>query len=191
MPRQHPHPGTDRLPYLEASGSIIRTTHALGYRIELPGKFKATPVDSRRDTFNGHPFDISLAALLDTDAAVMVHAETVADGSGASNYDDLPPATLAGVPFRKRPASCQDLLPGDIVGEHDLEWLSARGFSPTGPLQVAQYLASSADHNAEVVITLLARVPGCSAPGNRQRMDALASALSITRARATPVGQHD
>lgn len=172
-------PATGKLPYLDAEGSVIRTTHALRYRLSLPENFRATAVDSRRDVFNGHPFDISLAALLSANAAVMVHAETVADGSGASNYDDLPLAALGGLPFHKRPASCQDLSPEDIAGEHDLEWLAAQGFPPKGPLQVAQYLATTDDHDAEVVITLIARVPGCNDAGNPGRLDALASELSI------------
>ena len=166
-------------PFLEADRHQIRSTHALRYRITLPARFRATAVDTRRDRFNGHPFDISRAALIDDNAAVMIHAEVVADGSGASNYDDLPLATLDDQPFRTRPSSCQQLSDADIAGESDLEWLTASGFSPTGPLAVAQYLASTPDHNAEIVITLMVRVDHC--PDAAAALAGLAKKLLVDR----------
>ncbi|MEZ5464713.1 MAG: hypothetical protein R3F22_05685 [Lysobacteraceae bacterium] len=167
------------LPYLVANGHSVRSRHAVPLEVVLPQGFQATPVDSRRDRFNGHPFDISRAALIGADAAVMVHAETVADGSGASNYDELPQARLDGRPFRVRPPSCQDLSQDDIRGESDLEWLAAQDFPPTGPLAVAQYLASSEDHNAEIVITLMARVTDCSTEAMDAALTHLGSVIAI------------
>ena len=140
----------------------VQSTHALHYRFDMPDGYRRSVIDTRRDTFNGHPFDISRMVFFNGTSAVMVHAEAVADASGASNYDDLPLTTISGLPFRERPASCEDLAPADIAGEHDLEWLARQGFSPTGPLRIHQYLDATPDHNAEVVITLMARVDDCA-----------------------------
>lgn len=164
---------------LAANDHAIRTRHSLRYRVVLPRDFQVTAVDNRRDHFNGHPFDISRAALIGPNAAVMVHAETVADGSGASNYEQLPLEALDGQAFHVRPRSCQNLSRADIVGESDLEWLSAQGFPPIGPLAVAQYLGSSADHNAEVVLTLMVRVPTCSPAITDEAINGLRNRVSI------------
>ncbi|MGA9335017.1 MAG: hypothetical protein WBV39_12125 [Rudaea sp.] len=148
--------------YVRTSRHSVTTIHGLNYRLTMPARFHVVAAENRVDTFNSHPYRISLTAFLATDAAVMVHAETVADASGASNYDNLPTARLHGRRFHVRPDQCVDLAPAQLDGEHDLLWLSKNGFSPTGPLQLRQFLASSDDHNREIVISLLLRVADCA-----------------------------
>lgn len=90
----------------------------------------------------------------------MVHAERVADGSGASNYDDLPAAGWPDPRFRQR-SMCAVIDRPTIAGEHDLAFLDRNGWNPEGPLALRQYLATTLDHNREVVLSLVVHVPSC------------------------------
>lgn len=113
------------------------------------------------DEFNETPFNISLAALIEDNRALMVHAETVADLSGASDYSNLPQADWPNDSFRSEGAICMDVPVEAIEGEHDLEWLRENGFEPTGAIVLAQYFATTADNNSEIVISVLVRVASC------------------------------
>ncbi|MCL6699170.1 hypothetical protein LZ496_10310 [Sphingomonas sp. NSE70-1] len=114
---------------------------------------------SRHAIFEGHPYEVSLAALAGKNAVVMLHAERVADDSGASNYDNLPSSPWAG--FRLR-SQCARIAATDVAEEHDLKWLADRGWNPVGDLALEQHLKSTSDHNREVVVTLAMKVKSCS-----------------------------
>jgi hypothetical protein len=147
--------------HLEVVGNGIATLHSIALVVSSDGSLRTTPATHRRATFDEHPFEVSLAALVASDAAVMVHAEHVADSSGASNYDSLP---LAGWPdsrFRLR-SQCVSIDRETAAAEHDLAYLGRNGFDPAGNLALDQYFATSADHNQEVVISIVARVADCS-----------------------------
>ncbi len=172
---------------LRTGAHEVITTHGLDVRLRMPARYRVAPPEHRSDRFNGHPFRISLTAFLAADSAVMVHAETVADDSGASNYDDLPTGTLAGLAFHRRPDQCVDLTRDQLKGEHDLLWLARNGFPPTGPLQVRQYLRSTAAHDREIVLTFMVRVPDCARrEDNRQRLTGLIGQLRIDGRPALP-----
>lgn len=149
--------------YLDAGGGHISTRHAIPLRVSARG-FRATAVANRDAVFGGHPYQVSLAALLSPDAAVMVHAERVSDGSGASNYDSLPPAGWPDPRFRLR-AMCAVIDRATVAAEHDLAFLDRNGWNPEGPLALQQYLAATLDHNQEVVLSLVVHVPSCADQG--------------------------
>lgn len=176
---------------LHVAAHTVVTTNGLDHTLRMPRRFRIARPEHRKDSFHGHPFQISLTAFLARDAALMVHAETVADGSGASNYDDLPQATLHGLSFHVRPDQCVDLRPAQLRGEHDLLWLRSHGFTPTGPIQIRQYLASSRDHNREIVLSFLLRVPDClNRTRNRKHLRALIDQLDIAPPPAGPRHRH-
>ena len=147
--------------HLEVVENRIATLHSIPLVVSADGSLRTTPATHRRATFGDHPFEISLAALVAADAAVMVHAERVADSSGGSNYDTLP---LTGWPdsrFRLR-SQCASIDRETAAAEHDLAYLGRNGFDPVGNLALDQYFATSPDHNEEVVISIVARVADCS-----------------------------
>jgi len=146
--------------HLRVIGDRIETVHGLRYIITGSDFHVAGPVH-RSDTFDGHPYEISLAGLIGEGGAVMVHAERVADGSGASNYDDLPTAAWPSPDFHRR-FMCVTLAEDDITGEHDLEWLRANSFDPLGSIALEQLLTTSADHNEEVVVSLIVKGLDCA-----------------------------
>jgi len=115
----------------------------------------------RSDRFGENPYEISLGALLSEDGVVMIHAERVVNQSGASNYEDKTVSDWPDDSFRSDGAVCFDVPASEIEGEHDLEWLRDNGFDPSGTLVFAQYFATTADFNDEIVISLLARVDSC------------------------------
>jgi hypothetical protein len=138
----------------------FRTTHGLSYTISSD-QMVATKPKHRTDQFGDNPYEISLGALMSEIGVVMIHAERVADQSGASNYEAKPPSDWPDQSFRSDGAVCIDVPASEIEGEHDLEWLQDNGFEPSGSLAYAQYFATTPDFNDEIVITLLAPVSSC------------------------------
>jgi hypothetical protein len=105
-------------------------------------------------------------SVADNDNALMVHAEVVADSSGASDYSDLAIAGWPNETFRSSGPICLHIPPGEVEGEHDLQWLRQNGFEPSGNTLYAQYFATTADMNAEVVISILQHVGSCDDEAN-------------------------
>ena len=163
--------------YLETTGAAIVALDPLPLRVEAHG-FRATPVVNRAATFGEHPFEVSLAALLQGGEAVLVHAERVADASGASNYDSLPQARWPDSRFRLR-TQCVAVDAATAGQEHDLAFLRGQGWNPAGQLALEQYLATTPDHNREVVVSLVTHVSDCA------RNDEVQAALDRLRAKVS------
>ena len=147
--------------HLQVQGRVIRTTHGVPLRVEAPETFRIAGPTNRVADFGGHPYQVSLAAFLEPERAIMVHAEQVMDRSGASNYDDLPTAVWPSPQFRER-SYCADVTPALVAQEHDLKWLARNGFDPIGPLAVRQYLRTSSAYDREAVLSLVVRGVGCA-----------------------------
>ena len=171
-------PSTPDFSHAETSDGAIVTRLDLKMRVEASPGFHTTPVSHRIAQFGTHPYEVSLAALISADEAVMVHAERVADASGASNYDDLPLAGWPNERFRLR-SMCAAIDAPTVEEEHDLDFLQRHGWSPVGNLALEQYLVTTPDHNQEVIISLATRVPDCS------RADEVQAALRRLRGKVT------
>jgi hypothetical protein len=145
--------------YIQVDGMTLRSTNGIALEVRAPAGYRLFLPASRIATFGGHPYEVTLAGFGGTADALMFHAERVADGSGASNYDNLPESPWPG--FRLR-SQCVAIAAEDLAEEHDIKWLADRGWNPVGNLALEQHLKSTADHNREVVVSLLARVKDCS-----------------------------
>lgn len=167
---------------MQAQGGKLQSMHSLPFIFEAEPAYALTEVNDRTDLFNGVPYIISRAAFIGEAAAIMIHAETVADKSGASNYNDLPLADWPAPGFRSQGAVCMELSEADIQGEADPEWLLKNGFTMIGSVALAKYFLSSPDYNDEIVISLMARVPSCIEASHEEPLDALKAAF-----RATPL----
>jgi hypothetical protein len=115
--------------HLVAMDGGFKTTHGLSYTITSDQMVAKGP-KHRTDQFGDNPYEISLGALFSDDGVVMVHAERVANQSGASNYQDLARSQWPDDSFRFSGATCIDVSAAEIEGEHDLEWLRDNGFEP-------------------------------------------------------------
>ncbi len=163
-----------------AHGQTLETTNGVNLLISMPPGYALEQPQNRYDSFKGVPYAISLDAFFANDGAVMVHAERVRDGSGASDYSSLTPTTLSGLDFVAREAACIKVSKREIEGEHDLKWLKDRGFLPTGPLMYQQFFRTTPNHDNEVVISLLQNVPDCSNnEANQKTLSALKSNIHI------------
>jgi hypothetical protein len=160
--------------HLDSIDGHIVTAHAIRVTVSSDDSLRAAPATHRLAIFDGHPFEVSMAALLGREQAVMVHAERVADSSGRSNYDSLPPAGWPDDRFRLR-RQCAAIDREAVESEHDLAFLARQGWPPEGNLALEQYFAATPDHNQEVVISLIARVADCA--------DAEANAAALRRLR--------
>jgi hypothetical protein len=168
--------------HLVTTDGGFKTTHGLAYTI-TSDQMTARGPEHRNDQFGENPYEISLGALFSDDGVVMIHAERVANQSGASNYQDLPRSKWPDNSFRFSGATCIDVSAAEIEGEHDLEWLRDNGFEPTGPMVFVQYYATTDDFNDEIVITLLARVDACTPELEpSEKLAPLRNSVVITRA---------
>jgi hypothetical protein len=86
--------------YLSVDGNTIRTVHGLKYQMQADESFKTADARHRTDTFFDVPFEISLSAFIRKDAAIIIHAERVTDGSGASDYSGLGASDWPNTNFR-------------------------------------------------------------------------------------------
>jgi len=165
--------------YLTRSGEALVSHHTLAYRFEAGDGWTVHDTTHRSARFNDVPFDISLSAFTRTDAAMMIHAEHVADLSGASNYDRFPETNWPVAGFRGEGRRCHDIPEDVVAGEHDLAWLRARGFEPSGPVWMEQHFLSGNDYNDEIVVSLIVRGESCEA-GDRPDavFDAMHQALA-------------
>lgn len=147
--------------YISVTDNRIQTLHDIQIEVSATEGFRATKPKNRVDEFDGTPYNISLAALIGEDSVLMIHAETVADFSGASDYSNLPQAAWPDSTFRSRGPSCMEVPAEAIKGEHDLEWLQENGFEPIGTIVLEQFFASTEDHNTEIVLSILVHVESC------------------------------
>jgi hypothetical protein len=144
--------------YLELTPSGLKAQNGVPVEVRRPAGFTAAAPESRSDVFGKHPYLVTLAGFLGAGEAVLVHAERVADASGASDYSALPPGGWPG--FRVR-SQCAEIDPQDVAAEHDLKWLADHGWNPAGALALRQYFRTTDDHNNEVVVSLIVRVADC------------------------------
>lgn len=168
--------------YLRLDGRSLVVTHSLASRFEMPPEFNVYPPTHRTATFNDVPFEISLSAFISQHAAMMVHAEQVADRSGASNYDRFPLSDWPITAYRSPGATCQEVPASVVAEEHDLLWLRERGFEPSGSIWLEQHFLSGNDYNDEIVVSLLVRGLTCEEePLAADRLAALRAQLTVTR----------
>ncbi len=165
---------------LVVNAGKLQTMHSLSFQIAMEEEFSLTGVNDRSDVFHGVPYKISRAAFISDYATIMIHAETVADGSGASNYENLPYVEWPVSGFRSAGPICFELSPKDLEGESDLEWLSENGFTPIGVIIFGQYFLTSEDHNDEIVVSLILRGASCeNETENTQAYQELQAQLSV------------
>lgn len=170
--------------YLQRDGSDLVTGHSLPLRFSASGEFVVRGATHRRARFNDVPFEISLGAFITPEAVIMVHAEHVADLSGAANYTRFPVTDWPVAGFRGEGPKCHDIPASVVAEEHDLLWLRERGFEPSGAVWIDQHFLADESFNDEVVVSLLARGETCedSDPARDTLLD-LRTVLEVSPAR--------
>ena len=158
----HVTPAAAEFAYISVDDNRIATLHELKFELVMDEAFRATQPLNRVDRFNDTPYQISIAAFIGEDSSLMIHAEKVADSSGASDYSHLPLTNWPDDSFRSGDPVCLEIPAEEVEGEHDLLWLRENGFEPSGSIVFAQYFATTADMNSEIVLSILQRVASCA-----------------------------
>jgi hypothetical protein len=149
--------------YLSRQDETLQTHHDLRFAFTMDADWHLAEPLHRTARFDDVPYEVSLSAFVQADAAIMVHAERVSDGSGASDYTHLPVSSWPTLGYRGQPRACIEVGAEEVAGEHDLAWLRDRGFDVTGTVWLEQYFLSSDDFNDEIVVSLIVRGTDCDA----------------------------
>ena len=111
--------------------------------------------------YEGVQFNVSLTAFSRGESIIMMHAETHADGSGGLDYGKLKAETLDGVKFNTREQCATPAEVPDPYSNPEFHFLRDKGFNAVLPIYLKQYLATSPDGAAEIVLTYGKRVASC------------------------------
>jgi len=147
--------------YLEFHNNALRATHKVSFVLTVPDRYQQAGPVNHEPTFNNRPFKVSLAAFVGDSSFIMVHAETLGDQSGILDYSDLKPVTFKGFQFNTR-SQCAEFTDEVIREEHDVKFLYDNNFNPKPAVYLKQFLTTSADGNAEYVLSYGKRVLNCS-----------------------------
>ncbi|WP_291843757.1 hypothetical protein [Maricaulis sp.] len=151
----------DGAEYLVLGARGYETRHTLRFHFSAGDGWRMTEPAHRSARFNDVPFEVSLSAFLRDDEAIMIHAEHVADQSGAANYDRFPATDWPVGGFRGEQAQCHEFPASVVAEEHDLAWLDRHGFSPVGAMWIEQHFLSGNNYNDEIVVSLIVRGESC------------------------------
>lgn len=146
--------------YLKINDHHIQTTHQLKYNLEINKSYKLLDTTNYQPTFDGKQFNVSLAAYAKDEDFIMIHAETHTDGSGGLDYSKLKTEKFNEINFNSR-EQCAEFNEAIIDEEHDLKFLKDNSFNPLPAIFIKQYLTTSPDGKAEVVISYGKRVANC------------------------------
>lgn len=156
--------GTDtKFDYLNVKDNIVNTTHQARYKIEIDKSFKFLGELNHQPVYEGKQFNVSLAAFAKGENVIFVHAETHTDGSGGLDYSKLKAASLNNLKFTSREQCAPVEAADDLSDNEEILFLREKKFAIMLPFYMKQFLATSADGKAEVVISYGMRVPACGA----------------------------
>ena len=157
----HAGPGGVKFDYLKVRGNTAESTHKAKYKLEIDKSFKPLGEFHHQPVYEGVQFNVSLAAFSRGESIVMMHAETHTDGSGGLDYSKLRPETLDGVKFNTREQCATPAEVPDPYSNPEFRFLRDKGFKAVLPIYLKQYLATSPDGAAEVVLSYGKRVAAC------------------------------
>lgn len=153
--------GEVKFDYLKVKGNTVESTHKAKYRLIVDKSFKKLGEFHHQPVYGGVQFNVSLAAFSRGESIIMMHAEMHTDGSGGLDYSQLRPETLDGIKFTSREQCASSAEVPDLESNPELRFLREKGFNAALPIYLKQYLATSPDGTAEVVLTYGKHVPSC------------------------------
>ena len=147
--------------YLEFKDGKIVSTHAIQMVLDIPAGFRQIQPHSYKPVFNGHPFNVTFAAVVNKNTIIMVHAEKVTDDSGFLDYIYMAPVELDGFKFFKK-EHCLKLTEEIYNKAVDIKFISDNGFDFGEAIYLKQFFINSPDGNYEYVISYGERVCNCN-----------------------------
>jgi hypothetical protein len=147
--------------YLDVKDNTVTTTHQARYKIEIDKSFKFLGELNHQPVYEGKQFNVSLAAFAKGETIIFVHAETHTDNSGGLDYSKLKAASLNNLKFTSREQCAPVEAVEDLADNEEVIFLREKKYAIMLPFYMKQYLATSADGKAEIVISYGTRVPAC------------------------------
>ncbi|WP_271766214.1 hypothetical protein [Aquimarina algiphila] len=147
--------------YLQFRDSEIISTHAIKYALQIPSGFSKIPPLNHKPTFNNHPFNVSVAALMKEKHLIIVHAEKVTDNSNFLDYSYMEPVKLNGLNFFMK-ENCLVLNKKIFKEAADIRYIKKNGFDFGVAIYLKQFFVNSPDKNYEYVLSYGERVCDCS-----------------------------
>ncbi|PCK06325.1 MAG: hypothetical protein COA42_17405 [Alteromonadaceae bacterium] len=147
--------------YLEYKGSNLISTHGMTFSLDIPPGFKKLSPINYQAVFNEHPFNVTIAVLIDEHKFIMVSAEELADRAGFLDYSYHKPVTLSGLKFFLRESCHADLSLEKINSSKDVAYVQKNGFDLTKPTILYSFFTSSEDGNSEYIVHYAKHVSSC------------------------------
>lgn len=147
--------------YIRIGKEDIRSVNALKFSLEIPPGFKVIKPLNHQPVFNGHPFNVSTAALVKGNTIIMMHAEKVTDHSGFLNYSYMKPDSLSGFKFYSQ-ERCVKVTDQILKSATDLNYYQNHGFDFRPAFYMKQYFVNTDDGNQEWVLSFAQRIPNCA-----------------------------
>jgi len=147
--------------YLAFKDSAIVSTHAIKYSLKIPPGFSKIKPLNHKPTFNNHPFNVSVAALMREKYLIMVHAEKVTDDSGFLDYSYLESVKLNGLNFFMK-EKCLELNDKIFEEAVDVRYIKENGFDFGAAIYLRQFFVNTSDGTYEYVLSYGERVCDCS-----------------------------
>lgn len=143
------------------NGNIV-TTHGLNYSLKTPKGFTGIAPYNFKAVFNKHPFNVSIATVISTDAFIMISAEKVTDASGILDYSYHKSIQLSGLDFYMKD-ECVKITHKLMQEAKDLKYIQDKGFNFGTAIYIRHYFKNTNDGTYEYVLNYGERVSDCSA----------------------------
>jgi hypothetical protein len=147
--------------YLQIENDTLKSIHGLKYYLQKPEGFKLIKPINYQAVYNNHPFNVSVAAFINDNNIIAVHAEQVTDSSGFLDYSYLEPFSLNRNHFYMK-SQCLEINREEIENAHDLRYFKENEFDFFPAIYLKQFFVNSPDGNSEYVITFGEKVSNCS-----------------------------
>ena len=147
--------------FLKVANNSVDIYHGIKSRLKITDEFKFIGEHHYRAVFHEHPFDVNVAAFVNENALLAVHAESVTDDSGYLDYGYLDQVTFYGTPARYS-QKCLQLTAEQVDQAHDLSFFKSHGFDFSPHIRLEQLFMISADRNNEIVITYATKHNSCN-----------------------------
>lgn len=161
--------------YIKIKGNRIKTTHQAKYKIKINKSFKFLGKFNHQINPGKKQFNVSMAVYSNGKDIIVFHAEAHTDGSGGLDYSNLAPTKLNKVKLTTREQCAAAKDEDELKTNPQIKFIRSKGFTLTTPFYLKQFLATSKDGKAEIVLSYGRSVKNCDSINEHFRNDILSA----------------
>lgn len=147
--------------YIKFEEKVLVSTHNLKISLIIPDDFNKSNLLNYQPVFHEHPFNVSAAAVYNSERIIMVHAEAVTDSSVFLNYSYLDDTQLNGLAFYTK-ETCVEITDELMAQAVDIKFFQDEGFDFNPAIYLKQFFQTTPDNIYEYVLNYGERVCDCS-----------------------------